>query len=65
MQQHAIGDLTDRRFDPLILWAFAANHRARRFYEQAGWVLNVVGETWMLDGVAGPIVRYRLERPRG
>jgi hypothetical protein len=53
-----------RGFDPLILWAFAANAPARRFYECAGWTVDVTGETWLLGGVACPIVRYRREQPQ-
>jgi ribosomal protein S18 acetylase RimI-like enzyme len=62
--QHAVDDLVARDFDPLVLWAFEANARARRFYERAGWTLDVTGEHWILDGVPCPIVRYRLDRPR-
>lgn len=60
--RHAVDDLVERGFDPLVLWAFAANERARRFYERAGWSLDVSGEDWVLDGVPCPIVRYRLDR---
>ncbi|MGK2851437.1 MAG: N-acetyltransferase family protein [Candidatus Limnocylindrales bacterium] len=59
--RHAVDDLAERGFDPLVLWAFAANERARRFYERAGWSLDVSGEHWVLDGVPCPIVRYRLD----
>jgi ribosomal protein S18 acetylase RimI-like enzyme len=61
---HAIGDLVARGFDPLVLWAFAANGPARRFYERAGWTVDVTGENWLLGGVACPIVRYRLGQPQ-
>jgi len=43
-----------------VLWAFEQNARARRFYERAGWTLDVTGEHWVLDDVPVPIVRYRL-----
>lgn len=62
--RHAVDDLVDRGFDPIILWAFEANARARRFYERAGWILDVTGEHWVLDGVPCPIVRYRLDTTR-
>lgn len=59
---HAVGDLIAHGFDPLILWAFEHNDRARRFYERAGWSLDVTGEHWVLDDVPCPIVRYRLDK---
>jgi len=62
LHQHAIDDLAARGFDPLILWAFAANEQALRFYERAGWTLDETGQHWLLDGVSCPIVRYRLNR---
>lgn len=58
---HAVDDLRLHGFDPLVLWAFARNDRARRFYERAGWSLDVTGEHWVLDGIPCPIVRYRLD----
>jgi ribosomal protein S18 acetylase RimI-like enzyme len=64
LHRHAIDDLVARGFDPLVLWAFAANKQARRFYERAGWMLDVTGEHWVLNGVPCPIVRYRLAAPR-
>jgi len=38
--------------------------QARRFCERAGWMLDAAGESWVLDGVPCPIVRYRLNRPQ-
>jgi GNAT superfamily N-acetyltransferase len=64
LHRHAIDDLWARGFGPLVLWAFAANGPARRFYERAGWTIDLTGENWLLAGVACPIVRYRLEQPR-
>jgi ribosomal protein S18 acetylase RimI-like enzyme len=58
--EHGVRDLRARGFEPLVLWAFDANARARRFYERAGWQLDVTGEHWVLDDVPVPIVRYRL-----
>jgi GNAT superfamily N-acetyltransferase len=59
---HAMDDLRERGFDPLILWAFTANARARSFYEAAGW-MHDADHHWVLDEVPVPIVRYRLVRP--
>ena len=61
---HSVEELRERGFDPLVLWAFEANDRARRFYERAGWTLDVTGEAWVLDDIPVPIVRYRLDTPR-
>jgi GNAT superfamily N-acetyltransferase len=58
---HSVEDLRRQGFDPLVLWAFEANDRARRFYERAGWTLDVTGQAWVLDDVPVPIVRYRLD----
>ncbi|TMD25492.1 MAG: GNAT family N-acetyltransferase, partial [Chloroflexi bacterium] len=44
-----------------ILWVFAANDRARRFYERAGWRLDGGTRTWEASGAALPVVRYRLD----
>jgi len=63
LHEHATHDLSARGFRPLILWAFAANKTARRFYERAGWALDVADARWVLEGVSCPIVRYRLRRP--
>jgi ribosomal protein S18 acetylase RimI-like enzyme len=61
---HATDDLRERGFDPLVLWAFTANRRARSIYESAGWVHDA-DHHWVLDEVPVPIVRYRLDRPAG
>jgi GNAT superfamily N-acetyltransferase len=59
---HATDDLWQRGFDPLVLWAFTANARARSVYEAAGWTHDA-DHNWVLDDIPIPIVRYRLERP--
>jgi GNAT superfamily N-acetyltransferase len=62
LYEHAVGDLRQRGFNPLLIWAFRDNARARRFYERMG--LTVDAETdWMLGGAACPIVRFRLDWP--
>ena len=60
---HCVDDLRARGFDRLVLWAFEANHRARRFYERAGWTLEITREAWVLDDIPVPIVRYGLGAP--
>lgn len=63
LHEHATSDLRARGFHALILWAFAANQPARRFYERAGWAVDVAEARWVLEGVSCPIVRYRWHRP--
>jgi ribosomal protein S18 acetylase RimI-like enzyme len=37
---HAVADLAERGHDPIVVWHFAENRRAARFYERAGFVLD-------------------------
>ena len=47
---------------PVVLWVLAANSRARRFYEVAGWRLDGAEKpAQLLGGVELPEVRYRLD----
>jgi GNAT superfamily N-acetyltransferase len=59
LYDHAVGDLRDRGFDPLVVWAFRDNHRARRFYEARGLAIDVPDHAWVLADVPCPIVRFR------
>lgn len=59
LYDHAVADLAARGFDPLVVWAFRDNHRARRFYEGRGLVMDVAEHAWVLAGVPCPIVRFR------
>ncbi|HET9416367.1 MAG TPA: GNAT family N-acetyltransferase [Candidatus Limnocylindria bacterium] len=62
LYEHGVADLRERGFNPLVIWAFRDNPRARRFYERMG--LTIDAETdWVLGGVPCPIVRFRLDRP--
>jgi GNAT superfamily N-acetyltransferase len=64
LYEHGVADLRERGFNPLVIWAFRDNPRARRFYEGMG--LTIDAETdWVLGGVPCPIVRYRLDWPVG
>jgi GNAT superfamily N-acetyltransferase len=56
--EHAIADLAVRGFDPLVVWAFRDNPKARRFYPAMGLVIDIPDHDWMLGGVACPIVRF-------
>jgi GNAT superfamily N-acetyltransferase len=57
LYDHAIDDLRERGFDPLVVWAFRDNVRARRFYERMGLSLDAE-HVWVLGDVACPIVRF-------
>ena len=59
LYEHAVGDLRARGFDPLVVWAFRDNHRARRFYEARGLTIDVSDHAWILADVPCPIVRFR------
>lgn len=63
LYEHAVDDLRERGFDPLVVWAFRDNHRARRFYEERGLTIDVPDHAWVLGGVACPIVRFRGDLP--
>jgi GNAT superfamily N-acetyltransferase len=59
LYEHAVSDLRERGFDPLVVWAFRDNPRARRFYELMGLEIDVPDHHWVLGGVPCPIVRFR------
>ena len=63
LYERAVGDLRERGFNPLVVWAFRDNVRARGFYEHMGLAIDVPDHTWLLGGVACPIVRFRLDWP--
>ena len=54
----AVADLAERGFDPLVVWTFRDNGRARGFYERMGLAVDIDDATWELGGVACPIVRF-------
>lgn len=59
LYRHAMADLRERGFDPLVVWAFRDNTRAIGFYEAMGLAIDVPEHTWELGGVPCPIVRFR------
>lgn len=59
LYNHAVADLGERGFDPLVVWAFRDNHRAQRFYEARGLAIDVPDHAWVLADVPCPIVRFR------
>ena len=63
LYEHAMTDLRERGFDPLVVWAFRENARAVRFYERMGLAMDVPNHDWVLGGVPCPIVRFRGDLP--
>jgi GNAT superfamily N-acetyltransferase len=59
LYEHAVTDLAERGFDPLVVWAFRDNRRALAFYERMGLVIDVPDHDWILGGTPCPIVRFR------
>ena len=59
LYEHAVADLGERGFDPLVVWAFRDNHHARGFYERMGLMNDIPDHAWMLADVPCPIVRFR------
>jgi GNAT superfamily N-acetyltransferase len=54
----AVASLPDR---PVTLWVLRDNHRARRFYQLAGWSADgMAKDAHLLGGVILPEIRYRL-----
>jgi GNAT superfamily N-acetyltransferase len=63
LYEHAVADLRQRGFNPLVVWAFRDNPRARRFYEGRGLAIDVPDHDWVLGDVPCPIVRFRRDWP--
>ena len=59
--ERAVADLAADGIEHMHLWVFAANDRARAFYERAGWREDGAARELEIGGASLPIVRYRLE----
>lgn len=57
----ATGDLRQRGFCGAVLWVFAANPRARRFYELAGWRFDGAARRVARGGAELVELRYALD----
>ena len=55
----ANAELVRLGFEEAVLWVLPGNHRARRFYEVAGWVADGAERTEEVMGVVVAEVRYR------
>ncbi len=58
LMRQTLIDARERSFRRLILWVLAANTRARRFYEHAGFLPDGASTDWPVNGVVVPEVRY-------
>ncbi|MFC0864657.1 GNAT family N-acetyltransferase [Sphaerimonospora cavernae] len=60
-----VGRAEKSGFTALTLWVLAENHRARRFYERAGFRFDGSQTEWPVGGISVPEVRYArsLENP--
>jgi ribosomal protein S18 acetylase RimI-like enzyme len=63
LYEHAVRDLFARGFDPLVVWAFRDNPKARHFYPRMGLAIDILDHDWVLDGIPCPIVRFIGARP--
>ncbi len=57
----ATGELLARGYDPIVVWVFEDNPRARRFYEAAGFRADGARHAIDFDGIPIDEIRYRLE----
>ena len=63
LYDHAVGDLRERGFTLIVVWAFRDNLRAVRFYESKGLAIDVPDHDWVLGDVPCKIVRLRVDWP--
>ena len=63
LYRHAVDDLRERGFNPLVVWAFRDNPKAQRFYRRMGLAIDVPDHDWVLGGIPCPIVRFRIDWP--
>lgn len=59
LMQAAERTMTEQSYQQAILWVFADNTRARRFYEQAGWWADGTFKVEEIGGAQPTQVRYR------
>lgn len=56
---YGLGELRRQGLVPVLLWVLAANERARRFYERAGFRADGGTHDYEVGGATLPEVRYR------
>lgn len=59
LMAYGLGELRRQGLLPALLWVFAANDRARGFYERAGFVPDGGTHDYEIGGATLPEVRYR------
>lgn len=59
LMAYGLGELDRAGLRPVLLWVFAGNARARRFYEAAGFRPDGATHTYEIGGATLPEVRYR------
>jgi GNAT superfamily N-acetyltransferase len=59
LMAYALGELRRQELSPVLLWVLAANDRARRFYEKAGFRADGATHDYEIAGATLPEVRYR------
>ena len=59
LMAYALGDLRRQGLAPVLLWVLAANDRARRFYQRAGFRPDGATHDFEIGGGTLPEVRYR------
>jgi GNAT superfamily N-acetyltransferase len=58
---YGLGELRRRGLQPVLLWVLAANDRARRFYEKAGFHADGPIVDFEVGGATLPELRYRYD----
>jgi GNAT superfamily N-acetyltransferase len=61
LMAYGLGELRRQGLLPVLLWVLAANVRARRFYERAGFAPDGAARDDEIGGATLPEVRYRYD----
>jgi ribosomal protein S18 acetylase RimI-like enzyme len=57
----AVRSFRSSGFARAVLWVLSTNTGVRRFYERAGWRADGIEDTYEIDGVRYPTMRYATE----
>jgi ribosomal protein S18 acetylase RimI-like enzyme len=61
LMAYGLAELARQGLRPVLLWVLTDNHRARRFYEKAGFRADGVTHRYEIAGATLPEVRYRYD----